>query len=169
MRDSGAHFPSIVFAFNVEGITVLIVVHNFTEVVIRVAGAKLFTRQSDVVKVEFGHSRGGDGNSGELADHSAQEGNSENRTVLAEFKHEASDNSVSTGHETLLPGVVRVALILVERVNPAISYRNSVRSDNLDFSVVQVVGDGRDVMPRETLSSQVELSVPELRVLVVEA
>jgi len=35
--------------------------------------------------------------------------------------------------------------------------------------MVQVVGDGRDVMPRETLSSQVELSVPELRVLVVEA
>lgn len=169
MRDSGAHFPGVVFAFNIEGITVLIVVHNFTEVVIGVAGANLLTGQSDVVEVEFGHGRGGNGDSSELTDHGAQEGNSKNRAVLAEFKHEASDHCISAGHEALLPGVVRVALVLVEWVNPAISYRNSVRSDNLDFSMVQVVGDGRDVMPRETLSSQVELSVPELRVLFVEA
>lgn len=121
--------------------------------VIGVASSKLFTRKSDIVHVEFRHRGSGYRNSSELADHGAQERDSENRTILTDSVENFSDHGIPCCNKSLLISVRRVCFILVEGINPAISDSNSVRSHNLNFSVVQVVGDGRDVMSREAFSS----------------
>lgn len=91
MRIGCTHFPSLVKALNVQGVTVLVVVHHFTEVVIWVASAESFTRKSDIVNVEVRHAGSSDRNSSKLADHGAYERNSEDRGELTELIEIASN------------------------------------------------------------------------------
>lgn len=168
MRVSRAHFPGVVKALDIQGVTVLVVVHDFTEVVIRVASAQSFTGQSDVINVELRHARSSDRNSSELADHGADERNSYNREVLTHFVEIAGNESITSSNQLLFSSKDRVGLVLVEGVHPTISDGNSVRSDNLHVGMEEVVGDCWDVLSRIAFSHQVELSMSELRVLLVE-
>lgn len=132
--------------------------------VVRVACTKLLTRLPDVIDVEGGIARSCQTDSSQLAHECAQNWDAEDQIVLAEFVENFDHNSMSSCDQLIFISEVRVARVLVERIDPPIPNHDTAYLEfNLSI-VVQVVGNRRYEVTGVALSGQDDLAVAELRV-----
>ena len=102
-----------------ESIPVLMRVHHLVQVVLRVTSTEFHTRLTNIVDIKGRVARRGKRDPRQLANKRTQNGNSEDKVVLAQFVENLDYDHVPLRDQLILISKVRVARVLVERVDPA--------------------------------------------------
>ena len=135
VRHNIAHLP-LFWLSEFEPLTILVRIHHLVQMVVRVASSELHARLTDIIHIERWIARRRQRNSRQLAQECAQERNSEDKVVLAQFVENLDHDRMAPRHQRILIGIVRIARILVEGVDPSTRNNDSGRPVCVELRVM---------------------------------